>query len=197
MWATHRTLIFCGVAHFPLSADLGLGFPTRYGYNTRGRMQLGSALRSGRRGRGFKSRHSVNRRPFGPDFVRLAAPTASTGARAGTSRGGWCGDHAARADCGTRGRRCSLRHTGSCGNEGGGRAWPGFRADAPSRRLAARTASGRADAPGCRKQLGGGPTPLSTEKGHRHCAVTDRERRPYPSAARSPRALPHAAMSTM
>ena len=55
---------------------------------------------------------------------------------------------------------------------GGGRAWPGFE---PTRRAEGSRRGRRAGGPtpsGAESSWGGGPTPLSTEKGHRHCAVT-------------------------
>ena len=87
------------------------------------------------------------------------------------------------------GGRAPLRHAGSCGArgrvaghpfgiraaavpEGGGRAWPGFE---PTRRAEGSRRGRRAGGPtpsGAESSWGGGPTPLSTEKGHRHCAVT-------------------------
>ena len=54
----------------------------------------------------------------------------------------------------------------------GGRAWPGFE---PTRRAEGSRRGRRAGGPtpsGAESSWGGGPTPLSTEKGHRHCAVT-------------------------
>ena len=56
--------------------------------------------------------------------------------------------------------------------KGGGRAWPGFE---PTRRAEGSRRGRRAGGPtpsGAESSWGGGPTPLSTEKGHRHCAVT-------------------------
>ena len=87
------------------------------------------------------------------------------------------------------GGRALLRHAGGCGTrgrvagrpfdmraaavpEGGGRAWPGFE---PTRRAEGSRRGRRAGGPtpsGAESSWGGGPTPLSTEKGHRHCAVT-------------------------
>ena len=124
------------------------------------------------------------------------------------------------------GSRAPLRHAGSCGARGRRQGLAGLRADAPSRRLAARTASGRAAALGCREQLGRRTAALGCREqlGRRAAALgcreqlgrratalgcrkqlgrradalehregppalrgNDRERRPYPSAARSPR----------
>ena len=85
----------CGVAHTSHCPPISVwvfrrGMAILMGH--RGVAQLGSALRSGRRGRGFKSRHPDGESPgpFGPgDFCMCTArPTASTGARAGT-RPGW------------------------------------------------------------------------------------------------------------
>ena len=84
------------------------------------------------------------------------------------------------------GSRALLRHAGGCGTQGRQQGLAGLRADAPSRRLAARTASGRATALGCREQLGRRAAALGYRKGSPALRSNDRERRPYPSAARSP-----------
>ena len=98
----------CGVAHTSHCPPISVwvfrrGMAILMGH--RGVAQLGSALRSGRRGRGFKSRHPDGESPgpFGPgDFCMCTArPTASTGARAGTRPG-----RAVWRPCSTRRLRC-------------------------------------------------------------------------------------------
>ena len=66
----------------------------------------------------------------------------------------------------------TMQHAPTAVPEGGGRAWPGFE---PTRRAEGSRRGRRAGGPtpsGAESSWGGGPTPLSTEKGHRHCAVT-------------------------
>ena len=66
----------------------------------------------------------------------------------------------------------TVQHTATAVPAGGGRAWPGFE---PTRRAEGSRRGRRAGGPppsGAESSWGGGPTPLSTEKGHRHCAVT-------------------------
>ncbi len=110
----------------------------------------------------------------------IARPTASTGARAGTRPG-----RVVWRPCSTRRLWCPRAAAGrpfgmraAAVPEGGGRAWPGFE---PTRQAEGSRRGRRAGGPppsGAESSWRGGPPAL---RGN------DRERRPYPSAARSPR----------
>ena len=75
------------------------------------------------------------------------------------------------------GSRSPLRHAGSCGARGRRQGLAGLRADAPSRRLAARTASGRAAALGHGEQSGRRAAALGhgEQLGRRAAALGHRE----------------------
>ena len=165
MWATHRTLIFAAWHTLPIVRRSRFGFSDEVWLYS-----LGTGVWRSLVARFVRDEEAVGSNPATPTvnrrdrlvpailYVLIARPTASTGARAGTRPG-----RAVWRPCSTRRLRCP---------RAGGRAWPGFE---PTRRAEGSRRGRRAGGPtpsGAESSWGGGPTPLSTEKGHRHCAVT-------------------------
>ena len=179
MWATHRTLIFAAWHTLPIVRRSRFGFSDEvwlYSWGTGvWRSLVARFVRDEEAVGSNPATPTVNRRDrLVPAILYVHRPTASTGARAGT-RPGWV----VWRPCSTRRLQhpraaagCPFGMRQAAVPEGGGRAWPGFE---PTRRAEGSRRGRQAGGPppsGAESSWGGGPTHLSTEKGHRHCAVT-------------------------
>ena len=182
MWATHRTLIFAAWHTLPIVRRSRFGFSDEVWLYS-----LGTGVWRSLVARFVRDEEAVGSNPATPTVNRrdrLVPAILYVYSQADCQHGRKGGNEAGA------GGRALLRHAGGCGTrgrvaghpfdmraavvpEGGWQGLAGLRADAPSRRLAAWAASGRAAALGYRK---GSPA----------LRGNDRERRPYPSAARSP-----------
>ena len=194
MWATHRTLIFAAWHTLPIVRRSRFGFSDEvwlYSWGTGvWRSLVARFVRDEEAVGSNPATPTVNRRDRLVPAIFVCVQPDRLPARAQgreRGRGGWCGNRAARGDCGARGRAAG-RPFGTreaAVPEGGGRAWPGFE---PTRRAEGSRRGRRAGGPtpsgaesswrggptpsGAESSWRGGPTPLSTEKGHQHCAVT-------------------------
>ena len=178
MWATHRTLIFAAWHTLPIVRRSRFGFSDEVWLYSLGtgvwRSLVARFVRDEEAVGSNPATPTVNRRDrLVPAILYVYSQTDCQHGRKGGNEAG-------------AGGRALLRHAGGCGTQGRRQGLAGLRADAPSRRLAARTASGRATALGCREQLGRRAAALGYRKGSPALRSNDRERRPYPSAARSP-----------
>ena len=177
MWATHRTLIFAAWHTLPIVRRSRFGFSDEvwlYSWGTGvWRSLVARFVRDEEAVGSNPATPTVNRRDrLVPAILYVHSQTDCQGRERG--RGGRCGDHAARGDCGARGRAAGhpFGMRAAAVLEGGGRAWPGFE---PTRRAEGSRRGRRAGGPppsGAESSWRGGPPPLSTEKGHQHCAVT-------------------------
>ena len=181
MWATHRTLIFAAWHTLPIVRRSRFGFSDEVWLYSLGtgvwRSLVARFVRDEEAVGSNPATPTVNRRDrLVPAILYVYSQTDCQHGRKGGNEAG-------------AGGRALLRHAGGCGTrgrvagrpfdmraaavpEGGGRAWPGFE---PTRRAEGSRRGRRAGGPppsGAESSWGGGPTPLSTEKGHRHCAVT-------------------------
>ena len=199
MWATHRTLIFAAWHTLPIVRRSRFGFSDEVWLYSLGtgvwRSLVARFVRDEEAVGSNPATPTVNRRDrLVPAILYVHSQADCQHGRKGGNEAGAGGRAPLRhaGSCGARGRRQGAPST--CGQlrysraaaghsfdmraaavpEGGWQGLAGLRADAPSRRLAAWAASGRAAALGYRK----GPPAL---RGN------DRERRPHPSSARSPR----------
>ena len=197
MWATHRTLIFAAWHTLPIVRRSRFGFSDEVWLYSLGtgvwRSLVARFVRDEEAVGSNPATPTVNRRDrLVPAILYVHSQTDCQHGRKGGNEAGAGGvatmQHAPTA-VPEDGGRAPLRHAGSCGTrgrvaghpfgiraaavpEGGGRAWPGFE---PTRRAEGSRRGRRAGGPtpsGAESSWGGGPTPLSTEKGHRHCAVT-------------------------
>ena len=195
MWATHRTLIFAAWHTLPIVRRSRFGFSDEvwlYSWGTGvWRSLVARFVRDEEAVGSNPATPTVNRRDrLVPAILYVHSQTDCQHGRKGGNEAGVGGvatvQHAATA-VPEGGGRVPLRHAAGCGARGRRQGLAGLRADAPSRRLAARTASGRAAALGCREQLGRRTDALEHREGPPALRGNDRERRPYPSSARSPR----------
>ena len=197
MWATHRTLIFAAWHTLPIVRRSRFGFSDEVWLYS-----LGTGVWRSLVARFVRDEEAVGSNPATPTvnrrdrlvpailYVHSQADCQhgrkggnEAGAAAGRPfdmraaalpEGGWQGTPSA---CGRlRYSRAAAGHSfgmrAAAVLKGGGRAWPGFE---PTRRAEGSRRGRRAGGPtpsGAESSWGGGPTPLSTEKGHRHCAVT-------------------------
>ena len=197
MWATHRTLIFAAWHTLPIVRRSRFGFSDEVWLYSLGtgvwRSLVARFVRDEEAVGSNPATPTVNRRDrLVPAILYVYSQTDCQHGRKGGNEAGAGGRALLRhaGSCGARGRRQGTPST--CGQlrcpraaaehpfgmraavvpEGGGRAWPGFE---PTRRAEGSRRGRRAGGPtpsGAESSWGGGPTPLSTEKGHRHCAVT-------------------------
>ena len=149
MWATHHTLIFAAWHTLPIVRRSRFGFSDEvwlYSWGTGvWRSLVARFVRDEEAVGSNPATPTVNRRDRLVPAIFVCVQPDRLPARAQgreRGRGGWCGNRAARGDCGTRGRRQGA--PSACGPP-------------PS---------------GAENSWRGGPPPLSTEKGHQHCAVT-------------------------
>ena len=197
MWATHRTLIFAAWHTLPIVRRSRFGFSDEVWLYSLGtgvwRSLVARFVRDEEAVGSNPATPTVNRRDrLVPAILYVYSQTDcqhgrkggnEAGAAAGRPfdmraaalpEGGWQGTPSA---CGRlRYSRAAAGHSfgmrAAAVLKGGGRAWPGFE---PTRRAEGSRRGRRAGGPtpsGAESSWGGGPTPLSTEKGHRHCAVT-------------------------
>ena len=197
MWATHRTLIFAAWHTLPIVRRSRFGFSDEVWLYSLGtgvwRSLVARFVRDEEAVGSNPATPTVNRRDrLVPAILYVYSQTDCQHGRKGGNEAGAGGRAPLRhaGGCGARGRRQGT--PSACGQlwcpraaaghsfgmraavvpEGGGRAWPGFE---PTRRAEGSRRGRRAGGPtpsGAESSWGGGPTPLSTEKGHRHCAVT-------------------------
>ena len=195
MWATHRTLIFAAWHTLPIVRRSRFGFSDEvwlYSWGTGvWRSLVARFVRDEEAVGSNPATPTVNRRDrLVPAILYVHSQTDCQHGRKSGNEAGVSGvatvQHAATA-APEGGGRVPLRHAAGCSTRGWRQGLAGLRADAPSRRLAARTASGRAAALGCREQLGRRNDALEHREGPPALRGNDRERRPYPSSARSPR----------
>ena len=182
MWATHRTLIFAAWHTLPIVRRSRFGFSDEvwlYSWGTGvWRSLVARFVRDEEAVGSNPATPTVNRRDrLVPAILYVHSQTDCQHGRKGGNEAGVGGvatvQHAA-GDCGTRGRRQGAPSV--CGRlwcpraaAGPGRA--SNRRAEPKARGADGERAGR-EPSGAESSWGGGPTHLSTEKGHRHCAVT-------------------------
>ena len=164
MWATHRTLIFAAWHTLPIVRRSRFGFSDEVWLYSLGtgvwRSLVARFVRDEEAVGSNPATPTVNRRDrLVPAILYVYSQTDCQHARKGGNEAG-------------AGGVATMQHAPTAVPEGGGRAWPGFE---PTRRAEGSRRGRRAGGPtpsGAESSWGGGPTPLSTEKGHRHCAVT-------------------------
>ena len=162
MWATHRTLIFAAWHTLPIVRRSRFGFSDEVWLYS-----LGTGVWRSLVARFVRDEEAVGSNPATPTVNRrdrLVPAILYVHSQADCQHGRKGGNEAGAGGVATMqhaptavlkgGSRALLRHAGGCGTQGRRQGLAGLRADAPSRRLAARTASGRAAALGCREQLG-------------------------------------------
>ena len=151
MWATHRTLIFAAWHTLPIVRRSRFGFSDEvwlYSWGTGvWRSLVARFVRDEEAVGSNPATPTVNRRDrLVPAILYVHSQTDCQHGRKGGNEAGVGGV-------------TTVQHAATAVPEGGGRAWPGFE---PTRRAEGSRRGRRA----------GGPPPLSTEKGHQHCAVT-------------------------
>ena len=151
MWATHRTLIFAAWHTLPIVRRSRFGFSDEvwlYSWGTGvWRSLVARFVRDEEAVGSNPATPTVNRRDrLVPAILYVHSQTDCQHGRKGGNEAGVGGV-------------ATVQHAATAVPEGGGRAWPGFE---PTRRAEGSRRGRRA----------GGPPPLSTEKGHQHCAVT-------------------------
>ena len=151
MWATHRTLIFAVWHTLPIVRRSRFGFSDEvwlYSWGTGvWRSLVARFVRDEEAVGSNPATPTVNRRDrLVPAILYVHSQTDCQHGRKGGNEAGVGGV-------------ATVQHAATAVPEGGGRAWPGFE---PTRRAEGSRRGRRA----------GGPPPLSTEKGHQHCAVT-------------------------
>ena len=164
MWATHRTLIFAAWHTLPIVRRSRFGFSDEVWLYSLGtgvwRSLVARFVRDEEAVGSNPATPTVNRRDrLVPAILYVHSQTDCQHGRKGRNEAG-------------AGGVATMQHAATAVPEGGGRAWPGFE---PTRRAEGSRRGRRAGGPtpsGAESSWGGGPTPLSTEKGHRHCAVT-------------------------
>ena len=164
MWATHRTLIFAAGHTLPIVRRSRFGFSDEVWLYSLGtgvwRSLVARFVRDEEAVGSNPATPTVNRRDrLVPAILYVSSQTDCQHGRKGGNEAG-------------AGGVATMQHAPTAVPEGGGRAWPGFE---PTRRAEGSRRGRRAGGPtpsGAESSWGGGPTPLSTEKGHRHCAVT-------------------------
>ena len=200
MWATHRTLIFAAWHTLPIVRRSRFGFSDEVWLYSLGtgvwRSLVARFVRDEEAVGSNPATPTVNRRDrLVPAILYVYSQTDCQHGRKGGNEAG-------------AGGRAPLRHAGSCGArgrvagcpfdmraaavlEGGGRAWPGFE---PTRRAEGSRRGRRAGGPppsGAESSWGGEPPSSGAESSWRDgppaLRGNDRERRPHPSSARSPR----------
>ena len=164
MWATHRTLIFAAWHTLPIVRRSRFGFSDEVWLYS-----LGTGVWRSLVARFVRDEEAVGSNPATPTVNRrdrvvpaILYVYSQTDCQHGRKGGNEAG----------AGGVATMQHAPTAVPEGGGRAWPGFE---PTRRAEGSRRGRRAGGPtpsGAESSWGGGPTPLSTEKGHRHCAVT-------------------------
>ena len=164
MWATHRTLIFAAWHTLPIVRRSRFGFSDEVWLYS-----LGTGVWRSLVARFVRDEEAVGSNPATPTVNRrdrLVPAILYVYSQTDCQHGRKGGNEAGAA----AGRPFDMRAAAVL--KGGGRAWPGFE---PTRRAEGSRRGRRAGGPtpsGAESSWGGGPTPLSTEKGHRHCAVT-------------------------
>ena len=152
MWATHRTLIFAAWHTLPIVRRSRFGFSDEvwlYSWGTGvWRSLVARFVRDEEAVGSNPATPTVNRRDrLVPAILYVHSQTDCQHGRKGGNEAGVGGvatvQHAATA-VPEGGGRVPLRHAAGCGTRGRRQGLAGLRTDAPSRRLAARTASGRA-----------------------------------------------------
>ena len=164
MWATHRTLIFAAWHTLPIVRRSRFGFSDEVWLYSLGtgvwRSLVARFVRDEEAVGSNPATPTVNRRDrLVPAILYVYSQTDCQHGRKGGNEAG-------------AGGVATMQHAPTAVPEGGGRAWPSFE---PTRRAEGSRRGRRAGGPtpsGAESSWGGGPTPLSTEKGHRHCAVT-------------------------
>lgn len=150
MWATHRTLIFAAWHTLPIVRRSRFGFSDEVWLYSLGtgvwRSLVARFVRDEEAVGSNPATPTVNRRDrLVPAILYVYSQTDCQHGRKGGNEAG-------------AGGVATMQHAPTAVPEGGGRA--------PLRHAGGPTPSG------AESSWGGGPTPLSTEKGHRHCAVT-------------------------
>ena len=180
MWATHRTLIFAAWHTLPIVRRSRFGFSDEvwlYSWGTGvWRSLVARFVRDEEAVGSNPATPTVNRRDrLVPAILYVHSQTDCQHGRKGGNEAGVGGvatvQHAATA-VPEGGGRVPFGMRAAAVLEGGGRAWPGFE---PTRRAEGSRRGRRAGGPtpsGTESSWRGGPPPLSTEKGHQHCAVT-------------------------
>ena len=164
MWATHRTLIFAAWHTLPIVRRSRFGFSDEVWLYS-----LGTGVWRSLVARFVRDEEAVGSNPATPTVNRrdrLVPAILYVHSQTDCQHGRKGGNEAGAGGVAT------MQHAPTAVPEGGGRAWPGFE---PTRRAEGSRRGRRAGGPtpsGAESSWGGGPTPLSTEKGHRHCAVT-------------------------
>ena len=150
MWATHRTLIFAAWHTLPIVRRSRFGFSDEVWLYS-----LGTGVWRSLVARFVRDEEAVGSNPATPTVNRrdrLVPAILYVHSQADCQHGRKGGNEAGAGGVAT------MQHAPTAVPEGGGRA--------PLRHAGGPTPSG------AESSWGGGPTPLSTEKGHRHCAVT-------------------------